>query len=344
MQAVRKVRREYDGMRLEERPDPACGAEDVIVRVTAAAVCGSDLHAYQYHSTHHYMQVPVTMGHECTGVIEQTGTSVSHVQVGDTVVADAILSCGSCEPCLAGRTNLCHSFEVRGMKRDGVFAEKFATPARFVHPISNQVPPAEAALAEPLAVAFHAAASVHPVSPGDVHLVTGPGPIGVLTALCLQLQGADVLLAGTMEDEEKRFPICEALGIPAVLSHPEPIRTWLNEHTGRTAVEGWVECSGAASVFDFIPDVVKKGGTCTVQGLYKEAVRIDMTALVRREVSILTSCAYTAQDMKAAIRLLEKRKVEPAAMIQLYRLEDMHEAFEDAVQQKVMKSVFLMGE
>ena len=172
-------------------PRPACGPGEIRLRVDACGLCGSDLHFFRAHS----WDPGLIPGHEITGRIEAIGDAPPAVvagrglEVGSTVVVEPIESCGTCAPCRAGRSSICPELRLAGVSRAGGFAESIVLPAERIHPIADDLDPAVAALAEPLAVGLHGLERGH-LQKDERVLVLGGGTIGLLTALAAQRAGA----------------------------------------------------------------------------------------------------------------------------------------------------------
>ena len=178
-------------------PEPEMGDDDLLVRVEAVGICGSDVHGMDGSSGRRVP--PLVMGHEAAGVVEAVGRSVTGWAVGDQVTFDSTVYCGRCAYCTAGVTNLCDDRRVLGVaqgewRRDGAFAERVAVPARIVHRLPPRMSMVEAALTEPLTVALHAVSRA-PVAAADSVLVIGAGLIGLLVIAALREAGCERIIA-----------------------------------------------------------------------------------------------------------------------------------------------------
>ncbi len=186
---------------LRELPVPELGDEDVLLRVGAVSVCGSDVH--QYHNQQSWtVNVPVVLGHEFGGVVARVGTRVRDFKEGDRVVSETAASiCGQCVYCRTGEYNLCPRRSGFGYGTDGAMAEFVRVPERCLHHIPDSLPFERAALTEPCCVAYNAVAVKSGVRPGDLVVVLGPGPIGLLAAEMARISGAGtVIVGGTPQD------------------------------------------------------------------------------------------------------------------------------------------------
>lgn len=221
MKAFAKLGREPGeaGLRELPKPDPAPG--EVLLRVAACGVCGSDLHAYRSDPGYEWMEPPTILGHEFAGTVEAVGDGVEEVRSGDRVVVVAIQGCGRCETCLLGSTHLCPRRQIIGLNYDGGMSEHVVVAERHLVRVPDGVDLELAALAEPLSVAIHAVLVRSAIRPGHTVVVTGPGPIGLLCGVLARLSGGEVLMVGTGSDAAVRLPAAERLGsrwCPTLLS------------------------------------------------------------------------------------------------------------------------------
>src|SRR5919199_1629658 len=207
-----KVAPQPGALELREVPRPTPREGEVIVEVAGASICGSDLHMAEWHPMARWMKTPVILGHEFGGVVAEVGRGVADFQPGDKVAAESVIWCGRCPPCRAGKTHICLERRLFGIHEPGGIAEAVAWPQRLLHRLPSSLPPDQAALVEPTTVAVHAV-MLQPPGPGDVVLVTGPGPIGLLAGLVARAAGARVLVAGTPADTSARLPAAARLGL-----------------------------------------------------------------------------------------------------------------------------------
>src|SRR5919106_2013153 len=179
---------------LREVVVPEIGDDDVLLRVGAVSVCGSDVH--QCYNTHSWpVNVPVVLGHEFAGTVAKTGRSLKGFREGDRVVSETAAEiCGDCILCRTGRYNLCPSRKGFGYGIDGAMAQWVRVPARCLHHIPDSLPFDIACLSEPHAVAYQSMCVNSTIRPGDLVVVLGPGPIGLLCARMAALSGADPLI------------------------------------------------------------------------------------------------------------------------------------------------------
>src|SRR5436305_331906 len=183
--------KEYKQLEVTDLPTPQIGDDEVLVRVRACGICGSDVHGYDGSSGRRVP--PLVMGHEASGVVAGVGKNVRNLAEGDRVTFDSTVYCGKCYFCRRGQINLCDNRNVLGVstgeyRRHGAFAEFVAVPQHIVYKLPDNLSFEEAALIESVSIAFHAVSRT-PVRLGDTAVVVGSGMIGLLTIQTLRLAG-----------------------------------------------------------------------------------------------------------------------------------------------------------
>src|SRR5580698_2499651 len=192
---------EYNHLEVADLPSPVAGPGDVLVRVAACGICGSDVHGYDGSSGRRIP--PLVMGHEAAGVIAEVGEGVSRFGIGDRVTFDSTVYCGVCDYCLHGQVNLCDDRQVVGVstpdfRRAGAFAEFVTVPERIVYPLPDELSFAEAAMLEAVSVALHAVA-VSNLKGGETALVIGAGMIGLLTLQAARVAGCSRIVVADVD-------------------------------------------------------------------------------------------------------------------------------------------------
>ncbi|HEU0167107.1 MAG TPA: alcohol dehydrogenase catalytic domain-containing protein [Chloroflexota bacterium] len=335
MKAILKVAAEKGAVELREVPDAAPGEGEVVLKVAAASICGSDLHFYNWDPVAQgFFTPPMVMGHEFAGTVVATGRGAEGVREGDRVTVESVVSCGVCLTCRRGDSHLCRNRRLFGIHRPGGMAEYVAAPAGLLHVVPAELPVEHAAIVEPTVVALHAVLR-QPPRPGDVVLVMGPGPVGLLAGQAAKAAGAEVFVSGTPADAAKRLPIARKLGL-RTLDPQAPLQWSLPAPADLV-----LECSGSARAFDSALQAVRPGGAITLLGLFAAPIQADLSAAIRKEVSLRTSYIGTWQDFNRAIQLLADGAIQVAPLLQPYRLEDALTGFEDAMQQRVMKPLLI---
>ncbi len=302
----------------------------------AASICGSDLHIHNWDPIFHgFMHPPMVLGHEFAGRVAEVGPDVEDLHVGQLVMSESVLWCGQCRTCLRGRRHVCERRRIFGVHRPGGMAEAVVAPASFVHVLPPGLSARHGSVVEPLTVALHAVL-LHPPKPGDVVLIAGPGPIGLLAGQVARAMGARVFLAGAPADVEVRLPLAQELGLAAL----DPARPPLDA-LGRQA-DMAIDASGSPAALPALGSAVANGGSITLVGLFARPVELDLSALIRREIALRTSYIGTWEDFERAIALLDEGLVRVDPMLAVYPLDDAVQAFEDALAQRVMKPLLLV--
>lgn len=332
------------GVELRELPVPDIGEEDVLLQVGAVSVCGSDIH--QAHNTHSWpVNVPVVLGHEFGGTIARAGRNVRGFREGNRVVSETAAEiCGQCTPCRTGSYNLCQTRLGFGYGLDGAMARWVRVPARCLHHIPDSLPFDLACLTEPHAVAYQAMCVNSAIRPGDVVVVIGPGPIGLLCARMAALSGADPLIVAGLTADAPRLETARALGATHTVDmQAEPLADFVRA----LAPEGAdlvCDATGASGSLAEAIRVARPGGQVTKVGWSPDVVATDMNPVVHRNVRIQGSFSHNYPVWERVIHLLDRRLTLPDAIVGLRApLESWREAFDAMHERRVIKSVLLPG-
>jgi len=327
---------------LREITVPEIGPDDVLLRVGAVSVCGSDVHqAYNTHSWH--VNVPVVLGHEFGGTVAETGRAVTSVREGDRVVSETAAEiCGECLLCRTGRYNLCPHRKGFGYGIDGAMASYVKVPARCLHRIPDSLPFELACLAEPHAVAFNAMCVNSTIRPGDLVVVLGPGPIGLLCVRMAALAGANPLIVVGLSSDAARLETARRLGATDVVD------------AGRESVEEMVralnplgadlvcDASGASRPLDLALKLVRPDGQVTKVGWSPDSMAIDINPLVQKNVRLQGSFSHNFPIWERVIHLLDRRLTLPDAIVGMTSpLAAWREAFDAMHDGRVIKSVLI---
>ncbi|GAA5926017.1 2,3-butanediol dehydrogenase [Sporobolomyces koalae] len=293
---------------------------EVKVRVAYLGICGSDLHEVYggpltccpKGSPHPLTggELPEILGHEFSGVIEQVGEEVQSLRKGQQVCIRPVVSCGTCKNCQAGNTSLC---DVRigliGYNRPGGMAMYVNVPQENIHVVPDTIPLDIAALAEPLAVAWHAV-ECSDLRVGDTALVCGAGPIGALIARVLKARGCSKVFVS--EPSDIRTEIARSCGADEVLN---PIKTdvvsKVRELTGGAGVDIAFECAGNQNALDAALEATRARGRVVVVALWEKRATIDLFgSLLAKERFITASCCFVKRDMDAVLDALAQGKIK----------------------------------
>ena len=308
------VLEEYGKLVFREVPDPLPSPGEVVVRVKACGICGSDIHGFDG-STGRRIP-PLIMGHEAAGVIHAAGDGTASWRPGDRVTFDSTIFCGECWYCRRGRVNLCDNRRVLGVhcaeyRQDGAFAEFVCVPARILHRLPDNVSFERAALVEAVSVALHAIRRAT-VSPGDTGVVVGAGMIGLLLIQALRRAGCTTIVAVDVDAERRNASL--ALGADVALdSGPDTAGKLRDMTQGRGADVGF-EVVGATPALAVALECVRKGGALTLVGNISPSVTLALQSAVTREITLHGSCA-NCWDYPACLSLIEGKEINVDALI-----------------------------
>lgn len=283
MQSLRKLQ-PGQGLDLQDVPLPAApSAGEVLIKVKSAGVCGTDLHIDEWTASYHFLAaaLPVTVGHEFSGVIEALGSGVSGLEPGQLVAVRPSVVCGQCGVCLAGQPDACVTRRGIGVMRDGGFAPYTLVPARNCVPLPAGVDAEVAAMTEPLTVS-HEAVRTGGVKPGDRVLVLGPGNIGQGIAIFARAAGASqIVVAG--HGDTARFEVLRKMGFTDLIDFATTgMDAGLAPYLQDGKFDVVIEATGAGAVIKPAMAALKTHGVLVIAGIHAAPVPIDLTALVRQ--------------------------------------------------------------
>jgi L-iditol 2-dehydrogenase len=308
------VLEQYSHLELKDIPPPVPGPGDLLIRVAACGICGSDVHGYDGSSGRRIP--PLVMGHEAAGIVASVGDSVSRFRPGDRVTFDSTVFCGECHFCLRGEVNLCDRRQVLGVscgeyRRAGAFAEFVTVPERIAHRLPPSLSFAEAAMLEPTAVALHAVA-VSQLRGGETALVIGAGMIGLLTLQAARAAGCSRIFIADVD--ATRLDLARRLGATDALhlSGSDLSREILAQ-TG-AGVDVVYEAVGREETIQTAIASVRKGGTVTLIGNIAPQVTIPLQAVVSRQLR-LQGTAASAGEYPQAIDLIASGKIQVKPLI-----------------------------
>ncbi len=297
-------------------PEPQIDETEVLIRVKACGICGSDVHGYTGKTGRRIP--PLVMGHEASGVIERTGLGVkNNLKVGQRVTFDSTLFCNSCSFCRSGMINHCPNRQVFGVstrtyRRHGAFAEYIAVPWWVIYPIPDELSFEHAAILEPAAVALHAINRTS-IRPEDIVVVIGVGPIGLLTITCAKLKNPRRIIA--VDLDSARLRVASRMGAHLVLNPghddvPEIIKE-LTDLAGANVV---LEAVGIPDSLNQAIDIVCTNGQVTLIGNVTPRVELSLQEIVTREINIRGTCA-SAGEHRDCINLFASGKINPAPIL-----------------------------
>ncbi len=296
-------------------PQPEPMEDQVLVRVRACGICGSDVHGYTG-STGRRIP-PIIMGHEAAGVVEAVGPNAQHVAVSDRVTFDSTVYCNQCPACRQGRMNLCLDRRVLGVstpsfRRDGAMAEYVVVPWWIIHRLPDAVSFEEAALIEPAAVSLHAA-RITPIEVNDVVAVVGAGQIGLFTMQAARVKGAGTIIALDMREE--RLALARQLGADVTInSSTANVAAEMQRAVGRSDADSVLEAVGTEATVRLGMDLTKLGGNLTLIGNVTPRIQVNLQDIVSRELTIRGSCAI-AGEYRACLDLMAAGRIRATPLI-----------------------------
>ncbi|QOF72315.1 L-threonine 3-dehydrogenase [Aminobacter sp. SR38] len=277
MRALVKAKAE-PGIWMAEVPVPEVGPNDVLIKVRKSAICGTDVHIYNWDQwAQKTVPVPMVTGHEFVGTVADFGAGVKDYKVGQRVSGEGHIVCGHCRNCRAGRGHLCRNTLGVGVNRPGSFAEYVAIPQHNVVPIPDDVSDEIAAIFDPLGNAVHTALSFDLV--GEDVLVTGAGPIGIMGALVAQCVGARKVVITDINPT--RLALARKMGIHHVVdASKEKLRDVMREEGMTEGFDIGLEMSGSAVAFRDMIDTMNNGGKIAILGIAPTGFEIDWNKVI----------------------------------------------------------------
>lgn len=276
-------------VRYEDVPMPQVGCDDVLVKVRAAGLCGTDLEVYDgtmFYITSGLTKLPFIPGHEWSGEVAELGSNVNEFEIGDRVTGECSVGCRSCSYCIRGWYNQCQARSETGLlNRDGGFAEYISFPKYFLHKC-NKMEFAESAFIEPTGIALYPTKLTN-LGPEDYVAVMGPGPIGLFAVQTAKAYGArKVVLVGTRED---RLAVGQKLGADVTVNiRNENLIEKVTEATNGHMVDVVIEAVGKPSVWDDIASIIAPRARIAMTGLFAgEKCAVDFDPLVINNITIL---------------------------------------------------------
>lgn len=311
-------------LKLEQVPVPNIGDSDVLIKMKAASICGSEIHVWKGRDTSGIS--PRTLGHEGAGVIEKVGGNAKNVRPGQRVLVDYNITCGVCKFCRSGRENLCTSLEYIGYQKDGTYQEYMAVPSRNAIPLPDNVSFEEGAIiACGVVTAFHAT-RLADIDVGDHVMIIGLGGVGLHAIQFARMKGAGQIMA--VDLLESKLKLAKEQGADYVVNPAK-------EDPVTKAKELW---GGADVAFEFIglaktvKDAIRslaKGGQAMLVGMCFQDVTFNPIVDFFIQGQIRSSCDHTSDDLRRLLELVSLKKVDLSKSItHKLKLEDVNKGFE----------------
>lgn len=356
MKAVVKRSSKPFDLAIQEVPfSPQLKTDEVLVKIHAAGICGSDLHMYAGHSGYDWVPYPLILGHEITGTVEKVGSPEQNSLINRRVVINPYLSCGHCHYCQLGEENCCDHGKFfphkqaplslqYGFRQNGGMAEYIKVPATNVYPVPDSLSIEVAAIIEAIAVGTTAIRSIEEIENKKI-LLFGPGPIGLgIASLLIGLGAAQITMVGTAGDEQRLQKALE-LGVDQTVqldpSDPLPSLHKLAPHGFDTIIDS----SGHPSVPYTAVPLMKKQAELIFVGISTQNISLPMDQVVRGELRFRGSYGITRETLRQTIEYASNPKFPFSSLIcNLFSLDEAHHAFEAARKQAAGKVILINEE
>lgn len=278
MKALSKLKADVGVWQVTDAPMPTIGANDVLIKIKKTSICGTDVHIYKWDKwAQKNVPVPLIIGHEYVGVVEDFGAEVTHLKKGQRVSGEGHLVCGHCRNCRAGKRHLCRNTIGLGYHVQGCFAEYMTLPASNIFPIPDEVPDDLAAIFDPFGNAVHTALSFDLV--GEDVLITGAGPIGIMAVAICKFVGARHVVITDVNPW--RLELAKKMGATRAVNVATEKVSDVVKKLGMT--EGFdvcLEMSGAPTAFKDILDNIIHGGKIALLGIPPAEMAIDWNQVI----------------------------------------------------------------
>ncbi len=343
MKAIVRTGLEAGEMYLKDLPLPNISEDEVLVRVKAVGICGTDAHMYTGHVV---TDVPIIVGHEFSGIVEKIGANVNNIKEGDRVVSRLNLGvCGVCRACLTGNPHMCEHRTCPGFKLDGAYAEYIKMDPKMLVKISDNVTYEQGALVEPMAIVAHALLQRTKVESEDFVVIYGPGPIGLIALQMIKINGASkVIMVGTDVDENERLPLAEKLGADYVFnSQKKNIEEEIRKINGGNGVDLVIEASGAVPAINSGLRLLRRQGKMCVLGLPgKRESNIEWLTAAEKSLKVVFNYSSSPWSWNIAVSMLERKAFDADSLIShRVSLDKYREVFQEIADGKAIKALLI---
>lgn len=344
MKALRKEKPER-GITLTDLPIPEIGANDLLVKVQAAAICGTDIHIYQWSEyASSRISLPHVLGHEYAAEVVEVGKNVTHITPGDRVAAETHVPCGQCYQCTTGLQHICQEMKILGVHVDGAFSEYAVLPAVCAWKLDPDISYNVGATMEPFGIGVHALSKTKPA--GKNVIVFGCGPIGIYAQMVARLSGAERVIG--VDIAQERLDLAKNMGTDMVFNARETdVVEEIKTLTSDSGMDIVVELTGNKAVANVAASTLRRGGDLVLVGLFNGPVEIDLVNnVIYKEANMYGVTGRIMWDSWwAAQRMLLSGKLDIRPVItHFFELEEYDQAFELAESAKAGKIVFKIGE
>ncbi|MEC7871466.1 MAG: L-threonine 3-dehydrogenase [Candidatus Neomarinimicrobiota bacterium] len=272
------------GIWMENVDNPICETNDVKIKITHTAICGTDMHIYDWDEwAQKNLELPLIIGHEFCGIIEEIGAGVTHYKVGDRVSGEGHLTCGYCRNCRAGKRHLCHKTIGIGIHRNGAFAEYLVIPESNVWPIHKDISSEIAAFFDPFGNAVHTALTYNLT--GEDVLISGAGPIGIMAVAICKFSGSRNIVITDINDY--RLDLALKLGATRTINpKKEQIKDTFEDLNINHGFDIGLEMSGSPQAFNEMINHMYNGGNIALLGLLPKSTKINWDDVIFKGLNI----------------------------------------------------------
>jgi L-iditol 2-dehydrogenase len=339
MKALVKTAPGIGNLEVLDVPEPVPTADQVKVEVSVGAICGTDLHI---HDDEYVNCPPMVLGHEMSGVVVEAGAGVTRFQIGDRVTSETFkYTCGLCRYCQDGLIGLCPDRQSMGVHVDGVFAQYVCQREESLHRLPDNIDFEAGSMSEPTAVAVRAVYERATILSGDVVLISGPGPVGLLCLQAAKAHEATVVLVGTGGDEH-RLALGRNLGADLVINMQTDSLDSVLDLTDGLGVDVAVECGGSEASLEQCITFARKAAQIVTVGLPGRRIGVDLDQATIKELTILPSFTYCHETWKLALKLLEEGTITTTPLAsRRFRLTEWETAFDTVRSRQGIKCLFL---
>ncbi|MFZ2295742.1 MAG: alcohol dehydrogenase catalytic domain-containing protein [Polaromonas sp.] len=306
MKAIAKLKPEPGAMALIDVDKPVRKTGEVLIRISAGGICGTDVAIWKWYEAvvgQYAPSFPLIVGHEFAGTVLEVDSTSTRVKLGATVAVNPQIACGHCHYCGLGRPTLCDNRRLMGGRINGGWTEFVSVPEWNVHPLPHGIDSAVAPLLEPLSVATHAVIERVPVRSGDVVVVIGAGPIGILCAILAVAAGASkVMVTGVAADKTRLLLAKEIGAIPVNIDEEDPMSALRKLQADGADIV--YETSGVAATLNQAIDMTRKGGSVGLIGLCHGPSTFRSTPIVLKELALIGSRGYNEATWTVMMNVL----------------------------------------
>jgi L-iditol 2-dehydrogenase len=341
MKAVVKYGQENGMVELREVAIPRIGPNDVLLEVKAAGICGSDIEMWRHHFTYK-VNTPVIQGHEFCGVIAEVGEGVNGYRKGDEVISEtSAYVCGKCRFCRSGFYNMCPDRLGYGYGTDGAFTNYVKVRQEILHRKPDMLSFEEAALTEPVCVAYNAVVALSRLTPGDTVVIIGPGPIGLCCLQIAKVAGASLIIVSGTTADHKRLETAGELGADVTIdSERDDAVGKVMALTNGVGADLVVDCAGSSKTLRQSLEMVRRLGQITKIGWGPKPVDFSLDALLTKSATLQGTYGHHWGIWKQVIGLLEKGMVRTKPLITaVMPVSEWEEAYHLVERREVVKAV-----